>query len=573
MDGLANVALSADFGSAKAFDHDGRRDDNSGQGVKVAIGPQHFDLLKLIGEGAFGKVIMVRNRINKELYAMKAISKKLLRKKNNMQYMKSERDILTKVKHPFIVTLRFAFQTETRLFLVMDFLSGGELFFHLKRKGLILEAEARLYLAEMVVAIEFLHSMGVVHRDLKPENVLLRPDGHVCLTDFGLAKEVGDNTQVRTLCGTSEYMAPEMLLRNGYTKAVDWWSLGALFFEMLAGKPPFTAKTPKELDRKILSEKFSIPPYVTATAASLLKGLLEKDVNKRLGAKKSTMFSIGGVAGLKQHEFFTDTGGAPLDWHLVQTCGYEPPIKPSEAAAAALAAAAAATTPSSSSSSSSSSLEDSALLLTANFHEGFTGQCLSPSVIEESYGASTPKGEKERDRIASPSPSSSPAWSRSSSFAPTREGTPALPDGPGGGGGIEEYAGFEFVDAGFVCTAEQLAEFDAALSSKQQRSAKKRDHKAKQAEDKARKAQAAQLQAQQAEAVAAEARAAQERLKRASEEKERAKQAVRDDIAKLEAIIGAHDEWAAKYVFLSHPTLFLRPFVSRFPSLALPSSL
>jgi p70 ribosomal S6 kinase len=473
---------------------------------------------------------------------MKAISKKLLRKKNNMQYMKSERDILTKVKHPFIVTLRFAFQTETRLFLVMDFLSGGELFFHLKRKGLILEAEARLYLAEIVVAIEFLHSMGVVHRDLKPENVLLRPDGHVCITDFGLAKEVGDNTQVRTLCGTSEYMAPEMLLRNGYTKAVDWWSLGALFFEMLAGKPPFTAKTPKELDRKILSEKFSIPPYVTATAASLLKGLLEKDVNKRLGAKKSTMFSIGGVAGLKQHEFFTDTGGAPLDWHLVQTCGYEPPIKPCEAAAASLAAAAAANP-----SSSSSSLEDSALLLAANFHEGFTGQCLSPSVIEESYGASTPRGERDRDRIASPSPSSSPAWSRSSSFAPTREGTPALPDGPGVGS--EEYPGFEFVDAGFVCTAEQLADFDAALSSKQQRSAKKRDHKAKQAEDKARKAQAAQFEAQQAEAVAAEARAEQERLKQAIEEKEWAKKALRDDIAKLEAIIGAHDEWAAKYVF------------------------
>lgn len=291
--------------------------------VKVSIGPQHFDLLKLIGEGAFGRVILVRNRLNKRLYAMKAISKSLLRKKNNMTYMQSERDILTKISHPFIVTLWFAFQSEARLFLVMDFLAGGELFFHLKRKGLILEHEARLYLAEMVLAVEFLHSMGVVHRDLKPENVLLHRSGHVCLTDFGLAKEVGDSSKVRTLCGTSEYMAPEMLLRNGYTKAVDWWSLGALFFEMLTGKPPFTAKSSKELDRKIMSDKPCIPSYITAPAASLLKGMLEKDVNKRLGSVKSTMFAIGGVVSLKAHVFFSD-----LDWQLVLTCHYPPPIAP-----------------------------------------------------------------------------------------------------------------------------------------------------------------------------------------------------------------------------------------------------
>ena len=208
----------------------------------MQIGPQHFDLLKLIGEGAFGKVILVRNRLNSELYAMKVITKKLLKRKNHYAYMKSERDILTRVQHPFIVTLAFAFQTEQRLFLVMDFLGGGELFYHLRRRGLIMEVEARIYFAEMVLAIEFLHDMGVVHRDLKPENVLLHTDGHICITDFGLAKEVGDNSQVRTLCGTSEYMAPEMLLRNGYTKAVDWWSLGALFYEMLCGHPPFELK-------------------------------------------------------------------------------------------------------------------------------------------------------------------------------------------------------------------------------------------------------------------------------------------------------------------------------------------
>ena len=205
---------------------------------------------------------MVRNLLDRKLYAMKIISKKLLKKKNSIMYMKSERDILTKVDHPFVVSLFFAFQTERKIFLVMDFLGGGELFFHLKRRGLILEKEVRFYLAEMVLAIEFLHNKGIIHRDLKPENVLLRDDGHVCITDFGLAKEIGDLESARTLCGTSEYMAPEMLTRNGYGKGVDWWSLGALCYEMLSGKPPFTAKTQKDLGEL---EKRNISLFVCAS--------------------------------------------------------------------------------------------------------------------------------------------------------------------------------------------------------------------------------------------------------------------------------------------------------------------
>jgi p70 ribosomal S6 kinase len=245
--------------------------------IEITIGPQHFDLLKLLGTGAFGKVVLVQNRLSKELYAMKVISKKLLRKKNNVQYMKSERQILTKVKHPFLVGLKFAFQSETKLFLVMSFLSGGELFLHLRRRGLILEHEVEFYLGEMILAMEFLHHQGIIHRDLKPENVLLRHDGHICITDFGLAKEIGDGQSARTLCGTSEYMAPEMLTRTGYGKAVDWWALGALCYEMLVGKPPFTANNQKELDKKIMFEKFTVPSYLTANATSLLRGMLEKD--------------------------------------------------------------------------------------------------------------------------------------------------------------------------------------------------------------------------------------------------------------------------------------------------------
>lgn len=156
--------------------------------INVQIGPQHFDLLKLIGEGSFGKVLLVRNRLDKKLYAMKVIGKAVLKKKNQIKYMKSERDILTKINHPFLISLCFAFQSDTKVYLVMEFLGGGELFYHLKHRVKLVERDVVFYVAEMIVGLEFLHNKGIIHRDLKPENVLLRSDGHVTITDFGLGK-------------------------------------------------------------------------------------------------------------------------------------------------------------------------------------------------------------------------------------------------------------------------------------------------------------------------------------------------------------------------------------------------
>jgi p70 ribosomal S6 kinase len=231
----------------------------------------------------------------------------------------------------------------------MDYLSGGELFFHLRKRGIIQEFECRFYMAEMVLAIEYLHLIGIIHRDLKPENVLLAADGHLMLTDFGLAKETGSQETSRTLCGTNEYMAPEMLTRNGYGKSVDWWAAGILMYEMIAGRPPFQGETQLELDRKILSEKVKLPPHVSPMAHSLLKGLLEKDVNKRLGATKGNMFSIGGVAALKQHEFFSD-----LDWIALYHKEIQPVIDVTQGGS-----------------------ED-----TQNFDEEFTSQGVSQSMIE-----------------------------------------------------------------------------------------------------------------------------------------------------------------------------------------------
>ena len=303
------------------------------------VGPEDFTPMCVIGQGAFGRVLQVRSKLDDCMYAMKVISKRMLRKKNHLSYMRAERDIMTKIDFPFVVGLKFSFQTDEKLFLVMDYLSGGELFFHLRKHGLILEDTARFYVAEMVLALEHLHAKGIIHRDLKPENVLLGKDGHLCLTDFGLAKELTAPTvgveregeeeageeggRARTVCGTNEYMCPEMILKKGYGKAADWWSLGALMYEMMAGHAPFRAKTVKELNRKILHEKLSLPPFLSSEAHAVLKGLLERNVQKRLGAARSTMFEVGGVAALKGQRFFKK-----IDWQLLVRKQLPAPVVP-----------------------------------------------------------------------------------------------------------------------------------------------------------------------------------------------------------------------------------------------------
>ncbi len=291
------------------------------------LGPSDFELMKVIGKGAFGKVLLVKVRKNGQVYAMKCISKKLVHKRNNTASAKAERDIMARIDHPFIVNLKCAFQTNSKLFLVMEFLAGGELFFHLSKQGLLKEDTAKFYVAEIVLALEHLHSLGIIHRDLKPENLLLGSDGHIRLTDFGLAKEMeeGDDEgdRLRTICGTSEYMAPEMILKKGYGKAVDWWSLGTLLFEMITGYAPFRARSTKDLYRKILNDKISLPSWVSAPCHRIMRGLLERNVNKRLGATKSTMFEVGGVKVLKNHSFFVD-----LDWKDLLSKSLPPPFMP-----------------------------------------------------------------------------------------------------------------------------------------------------------------------------------------------------------------------------------------------------
>ncbi|ETW07747.1 AGC protein kinase [Aphanomyces invadans] len=286
--------------------------------------PTDFELLVVVGQGAFGKVIQVRHKPSGEIYAMKIVSKEYLVKKNYIGNMQTERDIMTKVDHPFLVKLKYAFQSPANVYLVMPYIPGGELFHTLHKQGLLLEHTACFYAAEMVLALEYLHGQGIIHRDLKPENILLDADGHVCLTDFGLSKELPQDDEAKTVCGTNEYMAPEMIRNKPYSHAVDWWALGALIYEMVTGYPPFRHNNRKKLLEKICNEKLSLPKFLHADTHSILKQLLERNVDKRLGSGKSTMFKVKGVAAIKQHPFFKS-----IDWGLLAQRRLTPPVKPS----------------------------------------------------------------------------------------------------------------------------------------------------------------------------------------------------------------------------------------------------
>ncbi|KAL6988002.1 Serine/threonine-protein kinase AtPK2/AtPK19 [Sarracenia purpurea var. burkii] len=281
------------------------------------VGLEDFEIMKLVGQGAFGKVFQVRKRCTSEIYAMKVMRKDKIMEKNHAEYMKAERDILTKIEHPYIVQLRYSFQTKYRLYLVLDFVNGGHLFFQLYHHGLFREDLARVYTAEIVLAVSHLHDNGIMHRDLKPENILLDADGHAMLTDFGLAKQFDENTRSNSMCGTVEYMSPEIVLGKGHDKVADWWSVGILLFEMLTGKPPFIGGNRQKIQQKIMKDKIKLPAFLSSDAHSLLKGLLQKDPSKRLGNGPK------GSDEVKCHKWFK-----PINWKKLEAREIHPNFRP-----------------------------------------------------------------------------------------------------------------------------------------------------------------------------------------------------------------------------------------------------
>lgn len=279
---------------------------------REVVGLEDFEVLKVVGQGAFAKVYQVRKIGSSEIFAMKVMRKDKIMEKNHVEYMKSERDLLTKIDHPFIVQLRYSFQTKYRLYLVLDFVNGGHLFFQLYRQGLFREDLARIYAAEIVSAVSHLHTNGIMHRDLKPENVLLDAEGHVMLTDFGLAKQFDESTRSNSMCGTIEYMAPEIVLGKGHDKAADWWSVGILIYEMLTGKPPFIGGNQQKIQQKIIRDKIKLPTFLTSDAHSLLKGLLQKEASRRLGNGPK------GSDEIKEHKWFKSINWKKLEGRQIQ---------------------------------------------------------------------------------------------------------------------------------------------------------------------------------------------------------------------------------------------------------------
>uniref|UniRef100_A0A2K5U1C0 non-specific serine/threonine protein kinase n=1 Tax=Macaca fascicularis TaxID=9541 RepID=A0A2K5U1C0_MACFA len=259
--------------------------------------PAQFELLKVLGQGSFGKVFLVRKKTGPDagqLYAMKVLKKASLKDRVRT---KMERDILVEVNHPFIVKLHYAFQTEGKLYLILDFLRGGDVFTRLSKEVLFTEEDVKFYLAELALALDHLHQLGIVYRDLKPENILLDEIGHIKLTDFGLSKEsVDQEKKAYSFCGTVEYMAPEV-------------------FEMLTGTLPFQGKDRNETMNMILKAKLGMPQFLSAEAQSLLRMLFKRNPANRLGSE--------GVEEIKRHLFF-----ANIDWDKLYKREVQPPFKP-----------------------------------------------------------------------------------------------------------------------------------------------------------------------------------------------------------------------------------------------------
>lgn len=301
---------------------DGKGGSSYGRGAKGAknyrkVGIADFELVRVIGKGSFGKVTLVRKKDESTLYAMKVLSKPNIVKRKQVEHTKTERRVLGAINHPFIVKLHYAFQNDAKLYFVLDYCAGGELFYHLSRMKKFPEHMAKFYCAEITMALDELHRHGVAYRDLKPENILFDAEGHVKLADFGLAKEnVNDSAQgANSLCGTPEYLSPEVLDRRGHGTGVDWWNLGMVTYEMLTGLPPWYTTDRDKLFERLRNAPLKFPYYVSRTAASVIQGLLDRDPNKRLG--------VGGGAEVQAHPFFNG-----IDWKKLYDRKIMPPYNP-----------------------------------------------------------------------------------------------------------------------------------------------------------------------------------------------------------------------------------------------------
>ena len=284
--------------------------------TKEKISLSDFVCLAKLGKGSFGDVYLVEKKNTKQKYAMKVLRKDIILNNNLMKYAIVERNVLSLSNHPFIVKLDCAFQTSSKLFLVLEYCPNGDLSKHLLIEKRFSEKKAKFYLCEVLLALEDLHKRDIIFRDLKPDNVILDEEGHCKLTDFGLSREgISENQYAQSFCGSLAYLAPEMLKKQGHGKAVDWYLLGVLFYEMLVGVTPYFALKKEDIFNNIENAELKIPDYISKEAAELLRRLLERDPNKRLGG------GIKDAQEIKEHPYFKD-----MDWDKIYKKEIKPPI-------------------------------------------------------------------------------------------------------------------------------------------------------------------------------------------------------------------------------------------------------
>ena len=288
-----------------------------GKKTSGKYGLKDFQILRTLGTGSFGRVHLIRSNHNGRFYALKVLKKQTIVKLKQVEHTNDERRMLSVVSHPFIIRMWGTFQDSKQIFMVMDYIEGGEIFTLLRKSKRFPNPVAKFYAAEICLALEYLHSLNIIYRDLKPENILLDKNGHVKLTDFGFAKFVPDVTY--TLCGTPDYIAPEVVSTKPYNKSVDWWSFGILIYEMLAGHTPFYDSNTLKTYEKILSAPLKFPAFFHEDAKDILTKLINRDLTKRLGNLQD------GSEDVKNHPWFSEVIWDKVLARYIET-PYEPPI-------------------------------------------------------------------------------------------------------------------------------------------------------------------------------------------------------------------------------------------------------
>ena len=271
-----------------------------------------FKIISVIGRGYYGKVMLVQKKDSGELFALKTIQKSKLIESGKSQSVLTEKNIMMKANHPFIVNLCFTFQNASKFYLGLEYASGGELFYHIDQLGVIQIDDARLYVAEIGLALSYLHSIGIIYRDLKPENILFDENGHIKITDFGLSKDIGNTNNATTFCGTSEYLAPELILQKPYSYPIDMWALGILTYEMILGSTPFYDDNRSKMFTNIVSAEPYFPNDLDRRITDFIQRLLTKDPKTRPTFDE-----------LKSHPFFEG-----FEWDKVYNKEYRPNFIP-----------------------------------------------------------------------------------------------------------------------------------------------------------------------------------------------------------------------------------------------------